>query len=170
MQISHILTISLRNISSISQIFIRQLSGILQVYIRYFYKCHRMFPAYLRHISALTWKTRRLLNIDIFSVNPVWAGRGQICPPLHKFLNILFSIYKHMLRLVDFSCMSITVLLQKNQHPMCLGLILTAFFSTKSLVSKQRFFYCFQIMQKMAVFPKALRAIFSEVDSCALRF
>ena len=75
-----------------------------------------MFPAYLRHISALTWKTRRLLNIDIFSVNPVLAvGGGQICPPLHKFLNFLFLLYKHMLRLVDFSCMSVTVLLQKKR-------------------------------------------------------
>ena len=40
-------------------------------------------------------------------------GRGQICQPLHEFLNFLFSLYKHMLRLVDFSCMSIAVLLQK---------------------------------------------------------
>ena len=42
------------------------------------------------------------------------GGGGQICPPLHEFLNFLFSLYKHMLRLVDFSCMSITVLLQKK--------------------------------------------------------
>ena len=47
-------------------------------------------------------------------LNPVWARGGQICPPLHEFLNFLFSLYKHMLRLVDFSCMSITVLLQKK--------------------------------------------------------
>merc|ERR1719320_863461 len=48
------------------------------------------------------------------SINPVRAGGGQICPPFHEFLNFLFSLYKHMLRLVDFSCMSITVLLQKK--------------------------------------------------------
>ena len=47
--------------------------------------------------------------------NPVGArGGGQIFPPLHEFLNFSFSLYKHMLRLVDFSCMSITVLLQKK--------------------------------------------------------
>ena len=42
------------------------------------------------------------------------GGGGQICPPLHEFVNFLFSLYKHMLRLVDFSCMSIMVLLQKK--------------------------------------------------------
>ena len=44
----------------------------------------------------------------------VYGLGGQIFPPLHEFLNFSFSLYKHMLRLVDFSCMSITVLLQKN--------------------------------------------------------
>ena len=48
------------------------------------------------------------------SLNPVWAREGQICPPLHEILNFLFSLCKHMLRLVDFSCMFITVLLQNR--------------------------------------------------------
>ena len=49
-------------------------------------------------------------------INPVCTGGGgQICPLLYEFLNFLISLYKHMLRLVDFSYMSITVLLQKTR-------------------------------------------------------
>ena len=55
------------------------------------------------------------LRTFLAALNPVCTGGGQICLPLYKFLNFLISLYKHMLILVDFSYMSITVLLQKTR-------------------------------------------------------
>ena len=62
---------------------------------------------------------------------------GQICPPIRYIRYSLKFRLTNTLIFIDFSCMAITVLLQKTpQHPTCLGLILAGLFWMKSLISK----------------------------------
>ena len=92
---------------------------------------------------------------------------GQICPTFHEFLNFLISLYKHMLRLVDFSCMSITVLLQKTRASYVPWFNFGGIF----FVEKSNFQIAnFQFLPKMQIFPKALRDTFFELDGCAFKF
>ena len=93
-------------------------------------------------------------------------GGGQICPTFHEFLNFLISL-KHMLRLVDFSCMSITVPLQKTRASYVPRFNFGGlFFDKKSYFQIANF----QFLPKMQIFPKALRATFFELDGCAFKF
>ena len=114
--------------------------------------------------EAILWKNTATLFSQIFKVGekkvPLFIltlygqGGGQICPPLHKFLNFLFSLYKHMLRLVDFSCMSITVLLQKKLASYVPWFNFDSiFFDKKSGFQIANFFNFFLNFAKKSIFP-----------------
>ena len=93
---------------------------------------------------------------------------GQICPTFHECLNILISLYKHMLRLVDFSCMSNVVLLQKTRASYVPWFNFGGIFFVKKSDFQIANFQFFQFLPKMQIFPKALRATFFEVDGWAV--
>ena len=66
--------------------------------------------------------------------------------------------------------MADTVLLQKPEHSVCLGLILQGLFWMKGLIFKQRIFNILGFLPKLMIFQKFLRATISKIEGCAFLF